>query len=95
MQVARPAAAGADGELAGQVRLGAGGEGGGLLVAHVHPVDAAGPQGVGEAVQRIADDALDALDARGDERLHQLIRDPLGHGRPSPMPAPSSLTTQA
>ena len=83
MQVARPAAAGADRELAGHVRLGAGGERRHLLVAHVHPADAAGAQGFGEAVERIADDAPDAFDARGRERLHQLIRDPLGHGRPS------------
>ncbi len=41
MQIARPAAAGADGELAGQMRLGAGREGGDLLVADVDPLDLA------------------------------------------------------
>ena len=39
VQVAGPAAAGADGELAGDLRLGAGGERGRLLVAHMHPAD--------------------------------------------------------
>ncbi|MNR16118.1 hypothetical protein D3C85_1326910 [compost metagenome] len=39
MQVAGPAAPGADGQLAGQVRFGARREGGGLLVAGVDPVD--------------------------------------------------------
>ena len=39
VQVAGPAASGADRELAGEMRLGARGEGGGLLVPHVDPVD--------------------------------------------------------
>ena len=65
MQVARPAAAGADRQLAGQMRLGTRGKGTGLLVPHVDPVDGSqAPQRIGEAVQRIADDAIDALDAR-------------------------------
>ena len=41
MQVAGPAAAGADGERPGHLRLGAGGEARHLLVAHMHPADAA------------------------------------------------------
>ena len=52
VQVARPAAAGADRELAGEVRLGTGGEGAGFLVAHVHPFDRLVPaQRIGDAVQ--------------------------------------------
>jgi len=39
VEVARPAASGADRELAGEMGFGAGGEGRGLLVAHVDPVD--------------------------------------------------------
>src|SRR5262245_22332966 len=61
VQVARTAAARADGELAGEMRLGAGGEGRGLLVTHMNPVDALdATQRVGEPVERIAYDAVDA-----------------------------------
>ena len=42
MQVARAAAAGADGEAARDMGVGAGGESGDLLVAQVQPFDAAG-----------------------------------------------------
>ncbi len=38
MQIAGAAAAGADGEVAGEMRVGAGGEGGDLFVAHVQPL---------------------------------------------------------
>ncbi len=41
MQVAGPATSGADREATGEVRLGAGREGGDLLVADVHPFDVA------------------------------------------------------
>ena len=65
MQVARPAAAGADRELTGHLRLGARGEGGSLLVTHVDPLDGVEPvQRIGEAVQQIADDAVDAVHTR-------------------------------
>ena len=63
MQVARPAAARADRELAGQVGLGAGRESGGLLVPDMDPLDLALPaHRVGEAVQAVADEAVDPLD---------------------------------
>src|SRR5205823_413925 len=59
VQVAGPAAAGADRELAGEMRLGAGSKGRGLFVADVNPVDAfATAQRIGESVERIADDAV-------------------------------------
>ena len=64
MQVAGAATAGADGKLAGQMGLGTGGEGAGLLVPHVHPVDPLhAAQRIGEAVQRIARNAIDAFHA--------------------------------
>ena len=65
VQVARAAAAGAHRELAAEMRLGAGSEGAGLLVAHMHPFDGVGSaQRIADAVQRVAGDAVDALDAR-------------------------------
>ena len=64
MQIARAATAGADRQAAGEMGLGAGREGGGLFVPHMDPVDGfPAPQRIGEAVERVADDAIDALDA--------------------------------
>src|SRR5271170_4857663 len=58
VEVAWAAAAGADRELAREVCLGAGGEGGAFFMAHVNPLDGfQSPERVGEPVQRIADDA--------------------------------------
>src|SRR5882757_2401950 len=74
MQIARPAAAGADGELARQVRLGAGREGGYLLMADMDPFDPAlAPNRVGQAVQAVADYAVDAFHTGGRERCCKLI----------------------
>ena len=52
VQVARATAAGADGETAGEVRLGARGEGRRLLVPHVDPAKLVlSPDGVGDPVE--------------------------------------------
>jgi len=75
MEVARTAAARADRELAREVGLGAGCEGGTLFVANVNPLDGVQrPQGIGEAVQRVATDAINALDARLGEGLRHEVR---------------------
>src|SRR5262249_53976964 len=82
MQVAGPAAAGTDGEFAREVRLGAGGEGRGLLVAQMHPRDLLLlAQRIGETVQRIADHAVDALDARDIEGFGHQVGDGARHAR--------------
>ena len=74
MQIARSAAARADRELAGQMRLGAGREGRDLLVPDMEPLDLALPaNGVGQAVQAVADNTVDALDARRCERFRELV----------------------
>ena len=92
VQVAGPAAAGADGELAGHLRLGAGGERGHLLVAHMHPADPGRSQSLGEAVERIPHDAPDPFDAGGLERLCQLISDAPRHDPSSLCPSNCSQT---
>src|SRR5580704_5517630 len=75
MQIARPTTAGADRELAGQMRFGASGEGGDLLVPHMHPFDLALPADrVGQTVEAVADDAINPFDAGGRQRLRELIR---------------------
>ena len=74
MQIARAAATRAYRELTGQVRFGAGGEGAGLLVAHMNPLDLAlSADRIGEAVEAVADDAVDAFDAGRGEGLDELI----------------------
>ncbi len=55
MQVARPAAPGAHGELTGEPGVRGRGERGGLLVAHVFPGDVIrSPDGIGESVEAVA-----------------------------------------
>jgi hypothetical protein len=80
VQIARTAAAGADSQPAGHVCVGAGGEGGDLFVAYMQPFHAAAPaNGVGEAVQTVADDVVDTLHSSGGENLNHLVGDGLGH----------------
>ena len=80
VQIARAAAAGAYGEGASDMGVGASGEGGDLLVAHMQPFDAAAPaNGVGEAIEAVADNAIDPLHARRGENLDHLVGDGLGH----------------
>ena len=75
MQIARAAGAGADRELAGDLRFAGRGEGCGFLVPHVDPFDVlAFAQRLGEAVQAVADNAEDALHAR----LGQCFCDEIG-----------------
>ena len=60
--------------------VGAGREGGDLLMANMQPFDAAMPaKRVGESVQAVADDAIDALDACCGEDLDHLVGDGAGH----------------
>ena len=66
VQVARPAAPGTDGELARQMRLSSGRERGDFLVPDVNPLDLSlAPNGVGQPVEAITHDAVDALDPCG------------------------------
>src|SRR5947199_404614 len=85
VQVAGAAAAGADGELAGEVRLCARGEGRGLLVPHVHPSKLVlSPDGVGDPVQRVSGDSIDPRDPSAGEGLYKQLRDRLlSHDVPS------------
>ncbi len=80
MQITGPAAAGADGELTRQMRLGARREGRDLLVPDMHPLDLAlAPKSISEAVQAVADDAVDPLHARCGENFRELVRDGSDH----------------
>ena len=74
VQVARSAAAGANRELTREMGFGAGRERGDLLVPDMDPFDfAVTAYGVRQAVQTIADNAVDPLDTRYSEGLDELI----------------------
>ena len=80
VQVARPATASANGEVTRKMRLGAGREGGNLLVPDMDPIDLSlSAQGIGEAVEAIADNAVDPPHPRRYEDLRELISYPLCH----------------
>ena len=65
-----------------EVRLGAGGEGGRLLVPHVDPVDLLLPaQRIGEAVQRSPDHAIDAPHAGDAQGFGHQVGDRARHAR--------------
>jgi hypothetical protein len=72
MKVARTATAGADGKLAGNVRVGAGGKGRHFLVADVNPFDGfLSAYLVAYPIERIADYSIDSLDSDLDQRLNK------------------------
>src|SRR4051794_15466910 len=75
VQVAWPATSRADCELAGQMCFGAGRESGDLFVPHMYPLDLALPaNSVGQTVQAVAHNSVDAHDAGGGKDCSELIR---------------------
>jgi hypothetical protein len=81
MQIARSAAPRADGKLARQMRLGARGEGGDLLVPDMQSLDLAlSAKRVGQTVQAVADNAVYPLDARRSEDFGELVSNRFCHG---------------
>jgi hypothetical protein len=81
VQIARTAAARADGQASGEMRFRARGEGRRLLVPHVNPPHALLPANrIGDSVQGVAGYAVDPLDSLGDQSIDEEIRDRLGHG---------------
>lgn len=74
MEVARSATARSNSELTRQMRLGAGRKRRDLLVPHMDPLDLAlTPYRIRQAVQAVANNPVDPLDARCGERLRKLI----------------------
>jgi hypothetical protein len=81
VQIARPAASGADGEFSRQMRLSAGGKCGNLLVPDMKPLDFAVPaDSICQTVQAVADNAVDAFHACGGECFNKLVSHCLCHG---------------
>ena len=80
VHVARAAAAGTHGQLAGHGGFGTGREGCRFLVTNRHPLDALeAPQAVVDAVQAVARHAPDALYTRIGQCFHQKVCNSLAH----------------
>src|SRR5262249_21187919 len=95
MQVAGPAAAGADRQLTRERGFHAGGKRRDPLLPDMNPFDLAlMPQRVGQPVETVADDAVNALASRREKNLGELIRYPLCHGS-FPVSAPNRKPGQA
>lgn len=80
VQPARPARTGAGGELSADQRFGAGGERGHFLMAHVHPLDIAVVDGIGDVVEGIADDAVTMTDTGSLQGFNHDLGNALAHG---------------
>ena len=81
VQVARPAAACAHRQLAGQRGLRAGRERGGLLVAHVLPGDAAiAAHRIGEPIQGVTGNPVDPAHPRAFQQRHHRVSHAGSHG---------------
>ena len=74
VQIAMPAAPGTDGELTGQMRLGACRESGDFFVLNMCPLNlAVAADGIGNAVEAVADNAIDTLHTRCGQGFRELI----------------------
>ena len=75
VHVAGPATSSADRQLPGQMGLRPGREGGRFLVTHANPLDLLGPANfLQEAIERIADYAVNPFHAGGDQRFDDYFR---------------------
>ncbi len=79
MQAARAAASCAGRQTTGELRLGLRCERAGFLMPHMDPIDLAEINGVGEPVQRVADDAIAVLHAGRLQRLDHDVGYSFGH----------------
>jgi hypothetical protein len=74
MKIAGSAAAGADSELARQMRFGGCGESGNLFMPNMHPFDLAlAAKRIGQPVQTVTNDTVDPLYARGGQSRDELL----------------------
>src|ERR1700676_4361248 len=80
VKIARPATAGTDGKLAGQVSLCAGCKSSHLFMAHMHPLNVfVSTDGIGQSVQGMARHAIDAFHARVPECFDKYLSHFLRH----------------
>src|ERR1700722_8950006 len=75
MKIPWPAASRANCQLTGQVCLGTSSEGSNFLMSDMQPFDfALATYGIGKAVEAVADDTVDPLDACNRQGLSELVR---------------------
>ena len=79
MEIARSATTRADGEVAGQVRSAPAAKAAASSCRTPNHWIASLAHRLGDAVERIADDAIDPLDAGGDQCFYEYLTDGLGH----------------
>jgi len=79
MRAAGPGRAAADREPAGELGLAGGGKRGALLVADADPFDVTVANGIGERVERVADQPENVLDPDLFKHAHQYVRYGLSH----------------
>ncbi len=83
VKIARPAAACAYGQLAGQMSLSSGSKRRRLFIAHVYPVNRLGfTQRIGKTIQRIANNAVNPLHVGRKQRFNHYLGDFLCHDLP-------------
>ena len=83
VEAAGAAGACAGREMAGELRFGPRRESAGLLMPHMDPIDLAAIDGVGDLVQRVADDPVARLHAGCLQRFDYYIGYSFTHGRTS------------
>jgi hypothetical protein len=87
VHVSRPAASGAYRQFASEMRLCAGRERGCLLMAHANPLDVlAGANRIRDAIERIAGDSVNSLNARFQQDVYQQVSHSLCHCHSFPEP---------
>jgi hypothetical protein len=80
LQIAWPAARRADGELSPEMDLGSGGERGDLIAPEMDPFDLSlTADNNGQTAHTITDDGINALDARDNKRIDDLIDHDVRH----------------
>src|ERR1700683_1358133 len=81
VHISRPTASSAYRQFAGEMRLRAGRERAGLLIAHANPLDVlAGTNRIRHAIERIARDSVNYLNARFHQDVYQQVSHSLCHG---------------
>jgi hypothetical protein len=81
MGTSRTRGPGTDRKVTGELGLAGGGQRGSFLMAHADPFDLAAANGIGERIQRVADQSEYVPNARFFERAHQKLSNRLGHFR--------------
>ena len=86
MQAAGTAGACAGGQLPADQRVGPGGKRGHLFMAHMHPVDVAAMDGIGDVIEGVADDPVTVAHTGRLQGFNDNFGNALAHDRTSTVP---------